>query len=79
MDAVVEIPIPIDAAAANALQTPERRAAAGRYLSSVLRGGGAQDLVARLISDIKTEAHANGLTDADVDAELAQWRSERRR
>jgi hypothetical protein len=30
-----------------------------------------------VIADLKREAHANGLTDADVDAELEAWRSER--
>lgn len=77
MDTVVEIPIPLDQAAAHALDTPERRAAAGRYLSTLLRGGGVQALVAKLITEIKTEAHANGLDDEEVDAELAKWRSER--
>jgi hypothetical protein len=28
------------------------------------------------IADIKREAHANGLTDADIDAELEAWRNE---
>jgi hypothetical protein len=30
------------------------------------------------IADLKREAHANGLTDADVDAELEAWRNERK-
>lgn len=28
------------------------------------------------IAEIKREAHANGLTDADIDAELEAWRNE---
>jgi hypothetical protein len=39
-----------------------------------------KDAIVRLpeaIADLKREAHANGLTDADVDAELEAWRSER--
>lgn len=38
-----------------------------------------KDAIMRLpepIADIKREAHANGLTDADADAELEAWRSE---
>jgi hypothetical protein len=31
-----------------------------------------------VIADIKREARANGLTDADVDAELEAWRNEGR-
>jgi hypothetical protein len=30
------------------------------------------------IADLKREAHANGLTDADIDAELEAWRTERK-
>ena len=39
-----------------------------------------KDAILRLpevIADLKREAHANGLTDADVDAELEAWRNER--
>jgi hypothetical protein len=39
-----------------------------------------KDAIMRLpevIADIKREARANGLTDADVDAELEAWRNER--
>jgi hypothetical protein len=39
-----------------------------------------KDAIMRLpevIADIKREAHANGLTDADIDAELEAWRNER--
>ena len=28
------------------------------------------------IADLKREAHASGLTDADIDAELEAWRNE---
>jgi hypothetical protein len=35
-------------------------------------------VLAEAIADLKQEAHANGLTDADIDAELAAWRAERR-
>jgi len=40
-----------------------------------------KDAILRLpevIADLKREAHANGLTDADVDAELDAWRNERK-
>jgi hypothetical protein len=38
-----------------------------------------KDAILRLpevIAELKREAHANGLTDADVDAELEAWRNE---
>jgi hypothetical protein len=72
----VEVTIPVDAEAAQALKSPVRRAAAGRYLSSLLRGGRARDLLQEAIADLKSEAHARGLTDADVEAELEAWRAE---
>ena len=39
-----------------------------------------KDAIMRLpeaITDLKREARANGLTDADIDAELEAWRNER--
>ena len=75
----VEVPIPVDAETAQALKSsPARRAAAGRYLSGLVKGGRARDLLEEAIADIKSEAHARGLTDADVDAELEAWRAERK-
>jgi hypothetical protein len=76
MGDTVEVTIPVDAEAAQALKSPARRAAAGRYLSGLLKGGRARDLLEEAIADLKSEAHARGLTDADVDAELEAWRNE---
>jgi hypothetical protein len=47
-----------------------------KALSSLLRGGRARDLLQEAIADLKSEAHARGLTDADVEAELEAWRAE---
>jgi hypothetical protein len=55
-----------------------RRAAAGRYLSGLLKGGRARDLLEEAIGEAKEEAHARGLTDRDIDAELEAWRVERK-
>jgi hypothetical protein len=78
MSDTVEVTIPMDAEAAQALKSPVRRAAAGRYLSGLLKGGRARELLEEVIAEIKSEAHARGLTDADVDAELEAWRAERK-
>lgn len=56
--------------AAQALKSPARRAAAGRYLSGLLKSGRARDLLAEAIGEVKEEAHTPGLTDGDIDAEL---------
>jgi hypothetical protein len=77
MDNTVDVSIPVDAEAARALESPARREAAGRYLSSLLKGGRVGDILAAAIADAKREARAHGLTDADIDAELEAWRTER--
>ena len=79
MDTLVDIPIPVDAETARALQDPERRQAAGRYLKEAMRDGSVRTLLTDAIADLKREAHGNGLTDEIVEAELEQWRRERTR
>lgn len=49
MGNTVEVTIPVDADAAQALKSPARRAAAGRYLSGLLKGGRARDLLEEAI------------------------------
>ena len=78
MDATVEVTLPLDAEAARALNSPARREAAGRYLSSLLTGGRVRDVLAEAIADAKREARARGLADEDIDAELEAWRAERK-
>jgi hypothetical protein len=78
MDSTVDVILPVDAEAAKALDSPARREAAGRYLSSLLKGGRVRDVLAEAIADAKHEARASGLTDEDIDAELEAWRAERR-
>ena len=74
MDNTVDITIPVATEAAKALDSPVRREAAGRYLSSLLTGG----RIPEAIAEAKREACANGLTDEEIDAELAAWQAERR-
>ena len=78
MDSTVDVILPVDAEAAKALDSPARREAAGRYLSSLLKGGRVRDVLAEAIADAKREARASGLTDEDIDAELEAWRAERK-
>jgi hypothetical protein len=78
MDSVVEVTLPVDAEAAKALDSPARREAAGRYPSGLLKGGRIREVLAEAIADAKPEARAGGLTDEDIDAELAAWRAERK-
>lgn len=76
MDSAVLVRIPVEVEAAKALESPARREAAGRYLSSLLKTGRIRDVLAEAIADAKREARANGLTDEDVDAEFEAWRAE---
>jgi hypothetical protein len=78
MDNTVEVTIPVDADTAQALKSPARRAAAGRYLSGLLKSGRARDLLAEAIGEAKDEAHTRGLTDGDIDPELKAWQVERK-
>ena len=76
MDTTVDVTIPVDAEAARALANPARREAAGRYLSSLLKGERVHEVLAEAIADAKREARASGLTDEEIDAELEAWRAE---
>lgn len=77
MDTLVEVVIPVEAEAALALRTPAQRETASRYLSEHLRKTDHARLAAAAFAALKAEAHASGLTDEIVDAELAAWRAER--
>ena len=78
MDDQVELTIPVGSDVAKALESPVRRAAAGRVLSGLLKEGHLRDVLAEAIADAKREARSNGLTDEEIDAELQAWRAERR-
>lgn len=78
MSTTVDITISVDTEAAQALENPARRAAAGRYLSGLIKGGRARDLIEEAIAAAKREARAKGLTDSEIDAELRAWCSEQR-
>jgi hypothetical protein len=77
MDDTINVTIPVDAEAARALESPARRRAVGRYLSELIMGGRARDVLVEAIAEAKHEAPASGLTDEDIDAELEAWRAER--
>jgi hypothetical protein len=77
MNDTVDVTLPVERAAAEALASPARREAAGRVLSGLLKAGRLGDILAEAIADAKREARAAGLTDPDIDAELAEWRAER--
>lgn len=78
MDKTVEVTIPVEPEAAMALADARNREAVGRLVSRVLRGGSGPTPLARAIAEMKRDARAAGLSDADIDAELAAYNAERR-
>ena len=78
MDRTVDVIIPVEPEAAAALADVRNREAVGRLVSRVLRPHSGPSHLARAIAELKAEARAAGLSDADIDAELAAYNAERR-
>jgi hypothetical protein len=78
MDNTVDVTIPVDAEAASALADARNREAVGRLVSRVLRPRSGPSPLAQAITELKVAARTAGLTDADIDAELAAYNAERR-
>ena len=79
MDDDVVVGVPVSPEAADLLRDEGRAKAVGWLLSGLLRPSSPEaDPLAAIIAEIKTEARADGLTDADIDAELAAYNAERR-
>jgi hypothetical protein len=77
MDRTVDVTIQVEPEAA-ALADARNREAAGRLVSRVLRPRSGPSPLAEAIADLKAEARAAGLTDTEIDAELAAYNAERR-
>jgi hypothetical protein len=75
----VTIELQVDPEAAQALQDAEQRKRVGQLVSRMLHPAMGDDPLAAIITRVKTKAHAAGLTDAMVDAELAATRAATRR
>lgn len=78
MDSMVDVTIPVDPAAAAALTDPRNRESMGRLVSRVLRPRSGPSPLAQAIAEAKADAWAAGLTDVDIDGELAAYIAERR-
>jgi hypothetical protein len=71
------VTIPVESEVAQVLANPVRREAVEGVPRKLIKDEQVRDVLADAIADVKREAPANGLTVADIDAELADWRSER--
>jgi hypothetical protein len=78
MDSKVEVAIPVEPEVAAALADARNREAVGRLVSRVLRPRSGTRPLADAIAEMKSEARAAGLSDADIDAELVAYNAERR-
>lgn len=78
MQTSVDVTIPVEPDVAAVLADRRNREAIGRLISRVLRPGTGADPLAKAIAELKAEVRAAGLTDAEIDAELAAWKAERR-
>jgi hypothetical protein len=72
-----KIEIPVEAATAASLSDMRGLEAVGKLIDRLFRPG-ADDLLIKLFERTPAEAHEAGLTDAEVDAELAAYNAERR-
>jgi hypothetical protein len=78
MDKSVDVTIPVEPEAAAALVDARNREAVGRLVSRVLRPASGPTPLAQAIVELKADARAAGLSDADIDAELAAYNAEQR-
>lgn len=78
MDERIEVTIPVEPGAAAALAKAHNREAIGRLVSRVLCPRPGPSSLAQIIAEMKVDARAAGLTDAEIDAELADYKAERR-
>jgi hypothetical protein len=77
MNQMIDVTIPVEPEAAAALSDSRNREAIGRLVSRVLHPRSGPSALARAIAAMKAEARAVGLSDADIDAELAAYKVER--
>ena len=78
MDDTVDVTIPVEPEAAARLADVRNREAVGRLVSRVLRPRSGPSPLAQAIAALKADARAAGLSDTDIDAELAAYNAEHR-
>jgi hypothetical protein len=78
MDNMIDVTIPVEPEAAAALADTRNREAVGRLISRVLSSRSGPSPLAQAIAALKAEVRQAGLTDAEIDAELAAYNAEHR-
>ena len=77
MNELVKIVIPVEQATAAALTDARRRQAVGRLVDRLVRPG-ADDPLIVLLERTAADVRDAGLTEADIEGELASYNAERR-
>ena len=77
MNQMSKIEIPVEEATAAALSDVRRREAVGRLVDRLVRPGADDPLIA-LFERTAADARQAGLTEAEIEAELAAYNAERR-
>ncbi|HEX5327732.1 MAG TPA: hypothetical protein VFW75_13775 [Acetobacteraceae bacterium] len=78
MNQVVTVEIPVDAEAAEALSDSASRARIGKLISRIAPLFHGTDPLASILERTSRRAQDAGLTDQEIDAELAAYNAERR-
>jgi hypothetical protein len=78
MNEVVKVEIPVDAEAAEALKDNARRERVGRLVSRIALLYRGMDALVEVLDRTSRRAQEAGLTDEDINAELAVYNAERR-
>jgi hypothetical protein len=78
MERTVDVTIPVEPKAAASLAGARNREAMRRVVRRVSRPRSGPSRLARAIAELKAEARAAGLSDTDIDAELAAYNAARR-
>jgi hypothetical protein len=79
MNELVKVEIPVEPETARALADPHRAEAVGRLVDRMVRPRAAADLLRDVLEATRQSARDAGMTDEDIEAELAAHRAERRR
>jgi hypothetical protein len=77
MDNMIDVTIPVEPEAAAALADTRNRQAAGRLISRVFSSRSGPSPLAQATAALKADVRRAGLTDAEIDAELAAYNTER--
>ena len=71
----VMVEIPVDEATAAALADPHRLAAVAELVKNMVHPASGNDLLATLLETTRRKPAAIGLSEQDIDEELAAWKN----